>query len=372
MTALVRDPIPLPARPGGRPPAAGAASLALRPLLDPPRRPARVIAVFPSALYLEMRGGPEPRVLAVVTSDAHRLPNAVVLVATRREHPFRAVREGGDALVGDGRVEADGLRVRVRRWWDPSPALGTLQPAALAAGVRSLEAALEAALDGAGMAGGGLAGHPDPVELAAACAAGDLAGAVEAAERIVGLGPGLTPSGDDILCGLLVSLRLVGGAVRHGRPVHLRGTDAQAHSAHQAVPLRGDDPPHPPVRSAHDAVPLRGGDPPHPPVRSAHEAVRLADWLGAAVTADAGTRTTALAATLLHCATAGGAGAEVAAVLRCVAGHEPPDTAVRRLLAVGHTSGTDLAQGVLAGCRAVLALTAHASRAGRPAPRVSA
>jgi hypothetical protein len=261
----------------------------------------------------------------------------VVVVATRREHPFRSVREGGDALVGDGRVEADGLRVRVRRWWDPSPALGALQPAALAAGVRSLEAALEAALDGPGMTGGGLAGHPDPVELAGACAAGDLAGAVEAAERIVGLGPGLTPSGDDILCGLLVSLRLVGDAVRHDR-----------------------------------AVPLRGNDPPHPTVRSAHGAVWLADWLGAAVTADAGTRTTALAATLLHCATGGRAGAEVAAVLRCVAGHEPPGTAVRRLLAVGHTSGADLAQGVLAGCRATLALTAHASHAGRPTPRVSA
>ncbi|MEU8796566.1 DUF2877 domain-containing protein [Spirillospora sp. NPDC048819] len=314
MTALVRDPIPLPARPGGRPPAAGAASLALRPLLDPPRRAARVIAVFPSALYLEMRGGPEPRVLAVVSSDAHRLPNAVVVVATRREHPFRSVREGGDAFVGDGRVEADGLRVRIRRWWDPSPALGALQPAALAAGLRSLEAAFA----DAGMTGGGLAGHPDPDALAACCAAGDLAGAVEAAERIVGLGPGLTPSGDDILCGLLVSLRLVGDAVRHGRA-----------------------------------------------------AARLADWLGAAVTADAGTRTTALAATLLHCAAAGGAGAEVAAVLRCVAGHEPPTAAVRRLLAVGHTSGTDLAHGVLAGCRATLALTEHAARTRRT-PRVSA
>ncbi len=105
-------------RGGGRP-RCGAASLALRPLLDPPRRAARVIAVFPSALYLEMRGGPEPRVLAVVTSDAGRLPNAVVVVATRREHPFRSVREGGDAFVGEGRVEADGLAVRVRRWWDP-------------------------------------------------------------------------------------------------------------------------------------------------------------------------------------------------------------------------------------------------------------
>lgn len=322
MTALVRDPIPLQARPSRRPPAAGAASLALRPLLDPPRRAARVIAVFPSALYLEMRGGPEPRVLAVVTSDAGRLPNAVVVVATRREHPFRSVREGGDAVVGEGRVEADGLAVRVRRWWDPSPALGVLQAAALARGVRALEDELTAAgaLTAAGPAGGGLAGHPDPGGLAAACAAGDLAGAVEAAERIVGLGPGLTPSGDDILCGLLVSLRLIGGAVRHG-----------------------------------DA------------------AVRLADWLGAAVTADAGTRTTALAATLLHCAAAGGAGAEVAAVLRFVAGHEPPGRtgqgAVRRLLSVGHTSGTDLAHGVLAGCRAALALTAPGVRS---APRVTA
>ncbi|MCP9971657.1 DUF2877 domain-containing protein [Actinomadura madurae] len=127
----------------------------------------------------------------------------------------------------------------------------------------------------------------------------------------MGLGPGLTPSGDDILCGLLVALRLVGEAVRHG------GT-----------------------------------------------AVRLADWLGAAVTADAGTRTTALAATLLHCAAGGHAGAEVTAVLRCVAGHEPASAAVRRLLAVGHTSGADLAHGVLTGCRAVLALTAPAARRG--------
>ncbi|WUH96406.1 DUF2877 domain-containing protein [Spirillospora sp. NBC_00431] len=321
MTALVRDPIPLPARPGRRPPAAGAASLALRPLLDPPRRAARVIAVFPSALYLEMRGGPEPRVLAVVTSDAHRLPNAVVVVATRREQPFRSIREGGEAWVGDGQVEAGPLHARVRRWWDPSPALGPMHASALARGLRALEDELTGAgtLTGGAMTGGGLADHPDPAALADRCAAGDLAGAVEAAERIVGLGPGLTPSGDDILCGLLVSLRLVGGAVRGGRT-----------------------------------------------------GVWLAEWLGAAVTADAGTRTTALAATLLHCAAAGGAGAEVAAVLRCVAGHEPPDApttgqAVRRLLAVGHTSGTDLAHGVLAGCRAALALTAV-----RQASRVTA
>ncbi|GAA2407264.1 hypothetical protein GCM10010191_14460 [Actinomadura vinacea] len=323
MTALVRDPMrdptPLAPRPGRRPPAAGAASLALRPVLDAPRRPARVIAVFPSAVYLEPRGGPEPRVIAVVSSDAVRLPNAVVVVATCRERPFRAVREGGDAWVGDGRVETEGLETRVRRWWEPSPALGAVPPAVLARGVRALEAALR---DAGEASRGGLAGHPDPVRLADRCAAGDLAGTVEAAERIVGLGPGLTPSGDDILSGLLLSLRLLGGALRAGG----HGTG-------------------------------RGGG----------RAEWMADWLGAAVTADAGTRTTALAATLLHCAASGAAGAEVAAVLRAVAGHEPAAPAVRRLLAAGHTSGADLAAGVLAGCRAALALAPDRARAGAPA-----
>jgi Protein of unknown function (DUF2877) len=173
--------------------------------------------------------------------------------------------------------------------------------------VRCLEDALAEAGDSAR---GGLYGHPDPVLLADRCAFADLAGTIEAAERIVGLGPGLTPSGDDILAGLLVSLRLLGGAVRPGG-----------------------------------------------------RAVWMADWLGAAVTADAGTRTTALAATLLHCAASGGAGAEVAAVLRAVAGHEPAGPAVRRLLAAGHTSGADIASGVLAGCRAALSLAVLPGRA---------
>jgi hypothetical protein len=309
VTIVLRDPIPLRTL-TGRPPAPGAAGLPLRPLLEAPRRPARVIAAFPSAVYLEMRvepragtgQAPEPRVLAVVCSDAVRLPNALVLAATRRERPFRAVREGAEAWVGDGLVETEGLYVRARRWWDSVPALGPLTPAAAARGLLALEDALDEAEAAAGF---GLAGHPDPETLAAACAAGDLPGAVEAAERIVGLGPGLTPSGDDVLAGLLVSLRLFGGAVRGGE-----------------------------------------------------RAVWLAGWLGAAVTADAGTRTTALAATLLHCAASGAAGADVAAVLRAVAGREAPRPAVRRLLAAGHTSGADLAWGVRAGCRAVLALAA--------------
>ncbi|REE99620.1 DUF2877 domain-containing protein [Thermomonospora umbrina] len=332
MTAVMREPVALPIRQRPRPPLSGAARSAvsvrgsvpdsapalgpvipgaagvgLRDLIDPPRSPARVIAAFPSALYLEMRAAAGPRVLAVVTSDAVRLPNAVVIAAGSRERPLRAIREGDEAWVGEGHVEVGALRIRVRRWWDPSPALGDLTLARLADGVAELEAACAGSRFG-------LPGHPDPQLLAARCAAGDLAGSVEAAERIVGLGPGLTPTGDDVLAGLLVALRTVGAAVADGRT-----------------------------------------------------ALWLADWLGAAVTADAETRTTTLAATLLHCADAGQAGAEAAAVLRGVAGHDPVGPAARRLLAAGHTSGADIAFGLLAGCRAVLSLS-HAALAERGAP----
>jgi len=55
----------------------------------------------------------------------------------------------------------------------------------------------------------GLAGHDGPGQLAACCASGDLAGAVEAAEHLVGLGPGLVPSGDSVVSGVLLALRLL-------------------------------------------------------------------------------------------------------------------------------------------------------------------
>ncbi|HXA61451.1 MAG TPA: DUF2877 domain-containing protein [Streptosporangiaceae bacterium] len=306
MTSL-REPTPLTGlrADGARTPVPGAASLALRPLLSGPRRCARVIAVFPSAVYLEYRSPAEPKVIALVSSDATRLPNAVVVAARSRELPFGPVRQGDEAWIGDASLEIPALRVRVRRWWDPSPVLGPISAVRLEHGTAALKT-------GSSQAPFGLAGHPGPVRLAERCAAGDLAQAVDAAERIVGLGPGLTPSGDDVLAGLLISLRLVGGSVLGGQ-----------------------------------------------------SAIWLADWIGAAVTADAGTRTTALAATLLHCAAHGQAGAEVSAVLRAIAGQEPMAPALRRLLSAGHTSGADLAWGVLAGCRATLALSGAAAQSRR-------
>lgn len=302
--------VPTATRRGRRPRAvpaamtlAGAASLGIRAALCGPRRVGRVIAVFPTAAYFEVELPTEPTVIALVASDAVRLPNAVVLAAPSRHEPFRRVREGDAAAVGDGGAEVTGrLRARIRRWWDPTPVLGPLSPARLTQGARAL---------GELTGPWGLSGHRTPAVLADGCARGDLARAVDAAERIVGLGPGLTPSGDDALAGLLLALRLLGGAVPGGG-----------------------------------------------------RALWLADWLSAAVTAYADDRTTSLAATLLRCAARGQASVEAGAVLRGIAGQDPIAPAVGRLLASGHTSGADLAWGLLAGCRSAVALCAP--EAGRP------
>ena len=139
--------------------------------------------------------------------------------------------------------------------------------------------------------------------LAEGCAAGSL---LKSGRRRPsswsGLGPGLTPSGDDVLAGLLVALRHLGTAA------------------------------------------------------GAERAVWLADWLAAAVTFDARTRTTPISATLLHCAARGEASAEVLAVLRGIAGRQSLEPALHRLLQLGHTSGADLACGLRIGLAAVINL----------------
>jgi hypothetical protein len=247
---------------------AGAASTALRDLLDGPPQPARVLAAFPAAIYLELPAPADPRVVAVVTADAMCPPNAITITA-----PLPPVRAGEPGWVGGSVVVAGGLRIAVRRWWRATLALGVVR-----GGLR--------------LATGGI-GIAEPVELAAACRTGDLGRAAVAAKRLVGLGPGLTPSGDDILAGLLVTLRVLGGAPEQA----LAGAIAEA-----VLPTAYD-------------------------------------------------RTTALSATLLHCAARGQAGREVAAVLRGLTGAEPLGPAAARLRAAGHTSGADLIWGIALGTR---------------------
>lgn len=105
---------------------------------------------------------------------------------------------------------------------------------------------------------------------------------------LIGLGEGLTPAGDDVLAGVLLALRYL------GRPAC--ATDLWASIAEQ-VPRR----------------------------------------------------TTALSATLLATAAEGEALPQVIELLAALAGHRPLEPALDRLLAVGSTSGSDIAHGLLAG-----------------------
>jgi hypothetical protein len=270
---------------------AGVASLAVRELLRGVRRHGKVLAVLPDAIYLEFADAvPEPRVIALSSPDAVRLPNAIIT------GPWEA-RSSADCWAGEDRVMACGLDIRIVRWWDPSPVFGPLSRIRLDHGCSAL-----ARLCAAAEQDPGLAGHDGPVQLAACCASGDLAGAVEAVDQLVGLGPGLVPSGDSIVSGVLLALRLLGGAISGGT-----------------------------------------------------RAVWLADWLSASATCYATQRTTTLAASLLHCAARGQAAAEVSAVLLGMAGQEPLEPAAAKLLTA--VPGPDLAWGLVAGCRAALLLS---------------
>ncbi|MDH2424200.1 DUF2877 domain-containing protein [Sphaerisporangium sp. TRM90804] len=278
----------------------GAASTAIRAALESPRRPARVLAAFPLGVYLEIRTETEPSVVAIVTGEATRLPNAVVV-----GEPLPPVSAGDEAMVGDGRIDVGRFTVRVRRWWDPSPVLGRLDVKALPSAGARFDDVCRASARRPGLEQGGAGAL-----LAEGCRRGSLVMTLTAAEQLMGLGPGLTPSGDDMLAGVLVALRHLGRATGTGR------------------------------------------------------AVWLADWLAATVAFDARTRTTPISATLLHCAARGETCADAATALQALAGRRPLEPAVHRLLHLGHTSGADLAWGLRTGLSAVVALSGDARARG--------
>lgn len=268
---------------------AGVASLAIRDLLAGPRREGTIVGNVRGIVLAQFPdSGGEPRVIAISPPDAIRLPNSVIA-------PIGKPRE---IHVGGGRIATEAVIVHARRWWDPSPVVGPLSRARLDRGAAELGRLCQQASPGPALSAG-------PAALAACCAGGDLAGAVEQAEQLVGLGTGLVPSGDAVLCGLLLALRLLGGAIPGGT-----------------------------------------------------RAVWLADWLSAAVTGYAAQRTTALAAALLHCAARGQAPAEVGAVLHGIAGTDAVEPAARKLLGTGSSIGAaDTAWGLVAGCRAAQVLS---------------
>jgi hypothetical protein len=231
--------------------------------------------VTPFATYLTT-GDPGLPVLCLATRDAVRLP--CTLVSGLSELPRWRIGQVGHA--GDGGLRAGGRWWPVARWWRPA------RPRAVRAAPEVL-----------GTAAATLARYvPDPLDPGLRRAAGDLAAALRAGtdpgpavRRLLGRGPGLTPLGDDVLAGALVTLRA------YGRP--------------ESGALAG------------------------------------------AVAAGSG-RTTAVSTALLAHAARGECVAALAGLLGAVGrGAAEPDLAraVAAVTAIGHTSGAGLIHGVLAG-----------------------
>ena len=263
-------------------------------------RGATVLAAFPAALYLHVGGHTD--VLPVVTRHGLRLPTALA-VATSLPTVGWGAQPGDDVVVGDGEVRLPGVTLRAVRTWRPRsvPTATTVLGARSLAGLTLPWRSPARALAGLLVSGGG-----------APSVLGDRVG------MLVGAGSGLTPSGDDVLCGVLLGLRL-----------HPRGSADLAAELWRAVQPR----------------------------------------LAA---------TTSLSAALLREAADGYAAEPVMRLLVGLAspassratGAGPTVTdAVQEVLAIGHTSGADLLGG-LAGC--LDALTAPPVTALTPLTRPSA
>jgi hypothetical protein len=233
-------------------------------------------------VYVEAIDG---TVAAVVTRDATQLPNALVVPATAAEAPFAGIGSTSPATVGGGGVRLGGLDVRAVRWRAAIAPFPLPDPGPVTEAVSRLARLLDA----------GPTRLPPDVRRGAALVAARLrkgrsTAAVAAAVRIIGLGPGLTPTGDDVLAGCVIALH------RLGQP-------------------------------------------------------RLAMAFGTQVAETARTRTTSLSAALLRHAAAGEALPQSVALADALAGVGDVDASASALLRVGHTSGHDLARGLLLAAR---------------------
>jgi hypothetical protein len=244
-----------------------AASAALRPLLEPAIVPGRVLGANRAVIWLEAGGE-----CIVIERRGIGLPNGVT---TTEDLPV-VPAVGAPVEIGDLEIRVGFEAVSVSRWWDPHPHLPPTDVGALARGFARLDP-----------------GEVDDSGLEAALAARHRPSVAGSARSLVGCGDGLTPAGDDILAGVIATLRLV------------RAPDAEMLAGLLV-----------------------------PPVLDAAE-----------------TSTTLLSRSLLRHAAAGRVALPVADLFAALTGSGDPADSFRRLLSVGHSSGPALAAGIGIGLR---------------------
>jgi len=183
-----------------------------RVVLSGPLRPALVLASFPTALYLAV--GEHHEVLPVLASDALMLPTGTRLSAQGRDIVWGVV-PGDSVTVGRSGIQLDGWHVRVVREWRPArvtavPRLAGPDLLSELTDMMAWQASTPELVDKA-------------TDVCRSARLGDRAAVRVGVGQLLGAGPGLTPSGDDVLCAVLLVLNgvgdpapvaLIGGAVR--------------------------------------------------------------------------------------------------------------------------------------------------------------
>jgi hypothetical protein len=126
--------------------------------------------------------------LALVTKGAVRLPIAVSIASG-------SLPQAGDIVrIGDGSIVTENDVWRPVRWWDPRPHLDTDELIRHGSSLLGIVAEQPSSSFGLRLA--------DSVEVAMSLVSGD----VRPALGVIGLGPGLTPAGDDVIAGALAVL----------------------------------------------------------------------------------------------------------------------------------------------------------------------
>lgn len=250
-----------------------AASSAVRRLITGPPLGGAVLGSFSQALIIGTHTGGGPRVLSLLSPNAARVPNGVLLpeIFEFGQHPA-----GEPVSIGGGRIRAGEVDAEVVRWWECR--IPRIRQSAAA--VRALRAAADGSVRGAP------AGPVD--DLRRTLNSGDDAEVKAAVDGLVGLGQGLTPGGDDVLAGVLTGLHATGR------------TDLADVIATRAEVMRD--------------------------------------------------RTTLLSADLLQLAGRGFGCLEIVGFMRAT--EAQTERAIKRLLSIGHTSGADLATGLVIGLEA--------------------
>ena len=192
----------------------GAGSPLSQTVMTGPSRQALVLASFPTALYLS--AGEHHQIFPVLASDALMLPTAVRLSVPSRALVW-GVEPGDPVTIGRFEIRLPAWRVRLVRQWRPAR-VGAVHQVARPAQLSEIADALSCHASSAELV-------EQATDVCRAARCGDRGEVLRAARRLLGAGSGLTPSGDDVLCAVLLVLNGVGEPA----PITLLGGAVQDH-----------------------------------------------------------------------------------------------------------------------------------------------